>query len=91
MDARAQESTPLIIDGMMYVTAAWSRVFALDAATGALKWSYDPQVPGHTGVNACCDVGESRPRRLAGHGCTWAPSMGGWSRSMRQPASPCGT
>jgi len=56
VDARAQESTPLIIDGMMYVTAAWSRVFALDAATGALKWTYDPQVPGHTGVNACCDV-----------------------------------
>jgi quinohemoprotein ethanol dehydrogenase len=56
VDARAQESTPLIIDGVMYVTAAWSRVFALDAATGALKWSYDPQVPGHTGIDACCDV-----------------------------------
>ncbi|HTV80865.1 MAG TPA: PQQ-dependent dehydrogenase, methanol/ethanol family [Steroidobacteraceae bacterium] len=56
VDARAQESTPLIIDGTMYVTAAWSRVFAFDAATGALKWSYDPQVPGHTGINACCDV-----------------------------------
>ena len=56
VDARAQESTPLIIDGTMYVTAAWSRVFALDAVSGALKWTYDPQVPGHTGVNACCDV-----------------------------------
>ncbi|HTY92240.1 MAG TPA: PQQ-binding-like beta-propeller repeat protein, partial [Steroidobacteraceae bacterium] len=56
VDARAQESTPLVIDGVMYVTAAWSRVFALDAATGALKWTFDPQVPGHTGVNACCDV-----------------------------------
>src|ERR1700744_1009588 len=42
VDARAQESTPLIIDGMMYVTAAWSRVFAFDAVTGTLKWSYDP-------------------------------------------------
>jgi quinohemoprotein ethanol dehydrogenase len=56
VDARAQESTPLVIDGVMYVTAAWSRVFALDAATGELKWSYDPHVPGHTGVDACCDV-----------------------------------
>lgn len=56
VDARAQESTPLIIDGVMYVTAAWSRVFALDAATGAVKWTYDPQVPGHTGIQACCDV-----------------------------------
>ncbi|HTC53829.1 MAG TPA: PQQ-dependent dehydrogenase, methanol/ethanol family [Steroidobacteraceae bacterium] len=56
VDARAQESTPLIIDGVMYVTAAWSHVYALDAATGALKWTYDPKVPGHTGVDACCDV-----------------------------------
>ena len=56
VDPRAQESTPLVIDGVMYVTATWSRVFALDAATGALKWSYDPHVPGHTGVDACCDV-----------------------------------
>ncbi|MGC1460174.1 MAG: PQQ-dependent dehydrogenase, methanol/ethanol family [Steroidobacteraceae bacterium] len=56
VDARAQESTPLIIDGVMYVTAAWSHVYALDAASGTLKWSYDPKVPGHTGVDACCDV-----------------------------------
>src|SRR5665213_2833979 len=41
VDARVQESTPLIIDGVMYVTTAWSHVFALEAATGALKWSYD--------------------------------------------------
>lgn len=53
---RGQESTPLIIDGVMYFTSAWSKVFALNAATGALLWSYDPQVPGEWGVNACCDV-----------------------------------
>jgi alcohol dehydrogenase (cytochrome c)/quinohemoprotein ethanol dehydrogenase len=57
VDARVQESTPLIIDGVMYVTTAWSHVFALDAASGALKWTYDPKVPGHTGIDACCDVG----------------------------------
>ncbi len=68
VDARVQESTPLIIDGVMYVTSAWSQVFALDAATGKVKWSYDPQVPGHTGINACCDVVQSRARRLAGPG-----------------------
>jgi len=53
---RAQESTPLVIDGVMYVTAAWSKVFAFDAATGVQLWSYDPQVPGATAINACCDV-----------------------------------
>jgi alcohol dehydrogenase (cytochrome c)/quinohemoprotein ethanol dehydrogenase len=54
--ARAQESTPLVIDGVMYVTAAWSKVFALDAATGEQLWAYDPQVPGSIGVDLCCDA-----------------------------------
>ena len=37
---RGQESTPLVIDGAMYVTSAWSKVFALDAKTGALLWQF---------------------------------------------------
>ena len=53
---RVQESSPLVIDGVMYVTSAWSKVFALNAATGEQIWAYDPKVPGETGVNACCDV-----------------------------------
>src|SRR5262245_57896593 len=53
---RGQESTPIIVDGVMYVTSAWSKVFALDAATGALLWSYDPKVDPEWAVNACCDV-----------------------------------
>ncbi|MCF8882629.1 PQQ-dependent dehydrogenase, methanol/ethanol family [Erythrobacter sp. SN021] len=54
--ARGQEATPLVMDGKLYVTSAWSKVFAFDAATGAPLWSYDPQVPGETGVKVCCDV-----------------------------------
>ena len=54
--SRGQESTPLIVDGTMYVTTAWSMVKALDAKTGALKWAFDPQVPKSWGVYACCDV-----------------------------------
>lgn len=53
---RGQEATPLIIDGVMYFTSAWSKVFALNAATGQLLWSYDPKVAGNWAVNACCDV-----------------------------------
>ncbi|HEY7616751.1 MAG TPA: PQQ-dependent dehydrogenase, methanol/ethanol family, partial [Terriglobales bacterium] len=53
---RGQEATPLIIDGTMYFTTAWSKVFALNAATGKLLWSYDPKVPPEWAVNACCDV-----------------------------------
>ena len=53
---RAQESTPLIVDGVMYVTSAWSKVFALNAKTGAEIWRFDPKVPGNWAINACCDV-----------------------------------
>lgn len=53
---RGQEASPLVIDGVMYFTTAWSKVFALNAATGKLIWSYDPQVPGDWAINACCDV-----------------------------------
>jgi alcohol dehydrogenase (cytochrome c)/quinohemoprotein ethanol dehydrogenase len=54
--ARGQSTTPLVIDGVMYVTSTWSKVFALNAVTGKLLWTYDPRVPGEWGVNACCDV-----------------------------------
>ena len=40
----------------MYVSTAWSKVYALDAATGRQIWYYDPKVPGLTGAHACCDV-----------------------------------
>jgi PQQ-dependent dehydrogenase (methanol/ethanol family) len=53
---RGQQATPVVIDGTLYTTTAWSKVFAFDAKTGDLKWSYDPQVPGEAGFNACCDV-----------------------------------
>lgn len=53
---RGQEATPLIVDGVMYSTSAWSKVQAIDATTGKLLWQYDPFVPGATGVKACCDV-----------------------------------
>lgn len=53
---RGQEATPIVVDGTMFVSSAWSRVFAIDAVTGDLKWSYDPDVPGEWGRRACCDV-----------------------------------
>lgn len=36
------ECTPIVIGGVMYVTTATSRVVALDGATGAERWRYDP-------------------------------------------------
>ncbi|HTW37764.1 MAG TPA: PQQ-dependent dehydrogenase, methanol/ethanol family [Steroidobacteraceae bacterium] len=54
--SRGQESTPLVVDGVMYVTTAWSKVYALDARTGREIWYFDPKVPGPAGFPACCDV-----------------------------------
>ena len=53
---RGQEATPLEIDGVLYVSTAWSMVKAYDAKTGKLLWSYDPAVPRALGVRGCCDV-----------------------------------
>ena len=46
----------MVADGVLYVSTAWSKVKAYDAATGQALWSYDPEVPGEWAVNACCDV-----------------------------------
>src|SRR5690606_13648143 len=53
---RGQEATPLMVDGVIYVSTAWSKVKAYDAVTGELLWDYDPKVPGGWGVHGCCDV-----------------------------------
>lgn len=54
--ARGQEATPLMHDGVLYITSAWSKVYAYDAATGKPIWAYDPKVPRETLVRACCDA-----------------------------------
>ena len=54
--ARGQEATPIVVDGVMYVSTAWSKVKALDARTGQQLWAYDPKVDGSWGAKACCDV-----------------------------------
>ena len=51
---RGQESQPLIHDGVIYVTGSYSRLWALDARTGQLKWSYKHRLP--KGISPCCDV-----------------------------------
>jgi quinohemoprotein ethanol dehydrogenase len=53
---RGQEATPIVLDGMLYTSTAWSKVYAYDAATGRQLWTFDPQVPGTAARNACCDV-----------------------------------
>ncbi|SOZ16550.1 Quinohaemoprotein ethanol dehydrogenase [Cupriavidus taiwanensis] len=53
---RGVEATPLVVDGVMYVTASWSVVHAVDARTGKRLWSFDPKVDRSLGYRGCCDV-----------------------------------
>ena len=50
---RAQ-TTPLVIDGVMYFTDAWSVTYAVDAATGAEIWRFDPRTDKRSIRYACC-------------------------------------
>ena len=53
---RGIEATPLVADGIMFLTGPWSIVYAVDARDGNLIWKYNPLVPGEYGEKACCDV-----------------------------------
>lgn len=55
-ESRGQEASPIIVDGVMYTTAAWSVVYALNAVTGEELWRYDPEVDRSHAVNGCCDA-----------------------------------
>ena len=46
------ETTPLIVDGILYATAQDDRAFALDARTGRPIWMYQHQLPGD--IRPCC-------------------------------------
>ena len=51
---KGQEAQAIIKDGVIYVTASYSRMFAIDAKTGEEKWQYDARLP--EGILPCCDV-----------------------------------
>jgi quinohemoprotein ethanol dehydrogenase len=54
--SRGVEATPVVVDGVMYQTASWSVVHAIDARTGKRLWTYDPKVDRTKGYRGCCDV-----------------------------------
>jgi alcohol dehydrogenase (cytochrome c) len=47
------ESTPLVIDGVIYATGQDNNAWAIDAKTGRMIWRYRRMLP-PTGINACC-------------------------------------
>lgn len=53
---RGLEATPLVEDGILYTSGSWSVVYAIDAKTGEVRWTYDPKVPRERAFFICCDV-----------------------------------
>jgi hypothetical protein len=43
---RGIEGTPLVVDGIMFLSGPWSIVYAINTRTGKLLWTYDPQSGG---------------------------------------------
>ena len=53
---RGLEATPLVEDGIIYTSGNWSVVYAIDAKTGKVRWTYDPKVTRSRAYFICCDV-----------------------------------
>ena len=69
--ATAFEATPVMVDGVLYLSTPGSRVVALDAETGRHLWSFDPDVNrseqslvASRGVSVWLDPGAARRRSL---------------------------
>jgi quinohemoprotein ethanol dehydrogenase len=59
------EATPVVVDGVMYASAPWGYVYAVDARTGKGLWSFDPRPDFSMARKLCCDV-VNRGLALAG-------------------------
>lgn len=59
-DHVAHDTTPVVVDGVIYIAAAHSKVAAFDAADGRLLWDYDPRL--------AADFPTSDPWRIANNG-----------------------
>jgi quinohemoprotein ethanol dehydrogenase len=51
-----QEATPVVVDGVMYASAPWGFVHALDARTGLRRWVFDPKVDDTITSKVCCGI-----------------------------------
>src|SRR5690349_13044544 len=51
------QSTPLVVDGVLYMTAPWSKLYAFDAKSGKELWKVDPEAPREMAATSiCCNI-----------------------------------
>lgn len=51
---RGVEATPLVVDGVLYISGAWNVVYAFDAENGKPLWTFDPKVDRKIAGRSCC-------------------------------------
>jgi quinohemoprotein ethanol dehydrogenase len=78
--SRGQESTPLVIEGVMYATSDFGRVYALDAASGQELWTYTPPIDGQWARYACCDA--VNRGLVASEGVLFVGAIDGWLHAL---------
>ena len=67
------ETTPIVIDGTLYLTTPFNRVIALDPETGARRWAFDPM------IDLRGDYGDGLINR----------GLATWLDASRRPGQPC--
>lgn len=53
---RGLEATPIMVDGVIYTSGTWGKVYAVDATNGKEVWFFDPKVDGQVARDACCGM-----------------------------------
>ncbi len=66
--SRGVEATPVVVDGIMYQTASWSVVHAIDARTGKKIWSLRSRRRSREGLQGLLRRRQSRRRAVEGQG-----------------------
>src|ERR1700687_3799151 len=67
------ETTPILVDGTLYLTTPFNRVIALDPETGTQRWAYDPR------IDQSWDAGDGLINR----------GVAAWVDSKRAQRQPC--
>ena len=82
------ETTPIVVNGIMYATTSYNHVYAIDARTGEEIWHYKHKMGPVTVY--CCGPNNRGVAVMPATWSTWARSMPSSSRSMQRPESSFG-
>ena len=89
------ETTPIVVDGVLYLTTPLGELIALDPATGAERWRFDPKSRRNADYGDFANRGVStwldrrrRRTRLAAGGSSSRPSTRACSRWTARPGAP---